>query len=140
MPIQTLVKWTSVGRATTASVNLTDYVINNGNQLTFQVRATDPAGNVGKSSKSTPIVVDTTAPTPGRFTQISVIGVNDGKNRSLHTGNGVFLPHKRCGYPCMSYMCRNKYSFRTRMINTSALSSSVRQLLVCACNVVDNFS
>ena len=95
VPKQTLVEWTSVGRATTASVNLSKYAIKDGNQLTFQVRATDPAGNVGKGSKSTPIVVDTTAPVPGAFTRISVIGVSDGKEQSLHTGNGACLSHER---------------------------------------------
>ena len=90
--MQTLVKWISVGRATTTVVKLADYGVGNGNQLTFEVRAIDPAGNVGQSSKATPIVVDTTPPVPGTFTQISVTGVNNGKTQSLHTGNGLYIP------------------------------------------------
>ena len=78
-----------MGRATTTVVNLTQYDVKNGNQLTFEVRATDPAGNVGKSAKATPIVVDTTAPVPSRFTQISLTGVNDGKLHIIHAGKGV---------------------------------------------------
>ena len=77
-----------MGRATTTTVNLTQYDIKNGNQLRFEVRATDPAGNVGKSAKATPIVVDSTAPVPSRFTQISLTGVNDGKLQIIHAGKG----------------------------------------------------
>ena len=91
VPMQTVVAWVSAGRATTTVVNMSQYEIGNGNHLTFEVRAIDPAGNVGQSSKATPIVVDTTPPVPGTFTNISVTGVKDGKTQTLHSGNGLCI-------------------------------------------------
>ena len=86
--IQTLIDWASVGRTTTTEVPLSAYAIKNGNQLSFAVRATDLAGNTGKSSTANPIVVDTTPPLPGRFTDITLTGINDGKKQRLLNGGG----------------------------------------------------
>lgn len=93
--MQTLVKWVSVGRVTTTSVNLKNYGIKDGDELGFEVRATDLVDNTGKSVKSASILVDTTAPTPGKFTNITVTGVNDGKTQQLMSGSDKGLPLSR---------------------------------------------
>ena len=118
VPMQTLVAWISAGRATTTVVDMSQYEIGNGNHLTFEVRAIDPVGNVGQSSKATPIVVDETPPVPGTFTKISVTGVNDGNTQTLHSGNGLYISrgidtgprmhHRRQIVQCM-YVCMYIY-------------------------------
>ena len=129
--MQTLVDWISVGRATTTTVNLTDYGITNGNQLQFGIRATDPAGNVGKNLKATPIVVDTTAPVPGKFTQVTVTSVKDDKAQILHTGNGLCISWGRC---CCAYMHPKKCKIVNERRRTYffALAQSIRPQ-VCSC-------